>query len=78
MVDIAELRDLQREYIEKRNYWNQRIRQQQSDLLNCAPSASLLAACRVQAREYADNAASYQKRIDAIQVQLDEAIGISA
>lgn len=76
MPDMAELRDLQRECIEKRNYWNQRIRQQNQDLLNCSPGASVLAECRKQAREYAANAAAEQKRIDAIQVKLDEAIGL--
>lgn len=77
MTDIAELRSLQREYIEKRDYWNSRIRKQQRDLSNLDfPSAGLLAECRRQADEYRANAALEQKRIDAIQVKLDEAIGL--
>lgn len=76
MTDIAQLRDLQREYIEKRNYWNMRIRQQSNDLSNCSPGPSVLAECRKQADEWIANAAAEQKRIDAIQVKLDEAIGL--
>lgn len=77
MTDIAELRSLQREYIENRDYWNGRIQQQQRHLSNLEYlSPGLLAECRKQADQYRARAALEQKRIDAIQAKLDEAIGL--
>lgn len=76
MSEIAELRDLQREYIEKRNHCYVLIRKQDNDLRNCMPSASTIRACREREAQLRAEAEGWQKRIDAIQKKLDEAIGI--
>ena len=77
MSEIAELRDLQREYIEKRNHCFTLIRKQDNDLRNCMPSVSTVRACRERAETLRADAAQHQKRIDAIQKKLDEAIGVT-
>ena len=77
MSEIAELRDLQREYIEKRNHCFQLIRKQDNDLRNCMPSVSTIRACREREEALRADAAQHQKRIDAIQKKRDEAIGLS-
>ena len=74
---ITVLRDLQREYIEKRNHCFTLIRKQDNDLRNCAPSASLIRECRDREDALRADAAQHQKRIDAIQKKLDEAIGLT-
>lgn len=76
MGDIAELRELQREYIEKRNHCYVLIRQQQENLSNCSPGIATIQACRKQADGWRAEAEQWQKRIDAIQKKLDEAIGL--
>lgn len=77
MSEIAELRDLQREYIDKRNHCYVLIRNQKDNLSNCSPGPSTIQACRKQADGWRADANEWQKRIDAIQKRLDEAIGIS-
>ena len=77
MSEIAELRDLQREYIEKRNHCFTLIRKQDNDLRNCMPSVSTVRACREREETLRAEAAQHQKRIDAIQKKLDEAIGVT-
>lgn len=77
MSEIAELRDLQREYIEKRNHCFTLIRKQDNDLRNCMPSVSTVRACREREETLRADAAQHQKRIDAIQKKLDEAIGVT-
>lgn len=76
MSEIAELRELQSEYIEKRNHCYILIRRQGDDLSNCMPSASTIRACRERERQLRTDADGWQKRIDAIQKKLDEAIGL--
>lgn len=76
MSEIADLRDLQREYIEKRKHCFTLIRKQDNDLGNCMPSASTIRACREREDALRAEAAQHQKRIDAIQKKLDEAIGV--
>ncbi|MFF1540460.1 hypothetical protein ACFVWL_10290 [Microbacterium sp. NPDC058269] len=76
MSEIAELRDLQREYTENRNHCYVLIRKQGNDLNNCIPSASTIRACREREAQLRADADGWQKRIDAIQKKLDEAIGI--
>lgn len=76
MSEIADLRDLQREYIEKRNHCFTLIRKQDNDLRNCMPSTSTIRACREREDALRADAARHQKRIDAIQKKLDEVIGL--
>lgn len=76
MGEIVELRDLQREYIEKRNHCFTLIRRQDRDLRNCMPSASTIRACREREDALRAEAAQHQKRIDAIQKKIDTAIGL--
>lgn len=76
MSEIAELRELQREYIEKRNHCGVLIRRQQENLSNCSPGAATIQECRKQADQWRADATQWQKRIDAIQKKLDEAIGL--
>lgn len=78
MSDIAELRDLQREYIEKRNHCHVLIRNQQRNLSNCSPGIAVIQECRKQADGWRADANQWQNRIDAIQKKLDEAIGVEA
>jgi septal ring factor EnvC (AmiA/AmiB activator) len=74
---ITVLRDLQREYIEKRNHCYVLIRNQDNNLRNCIPSAYTIRACREREAALREEAAQHQKRIDAIQKKLDEAIGLT-
>lgn len=74
---IAELRDLQREYTEKRDHCYVLINNQQRNLSNCSPGIAVIQECRKQADGWRADAKDWQKRIDAIQKKLDEAIGIS-
>lgn len=74
---ITVLRGLQREYIEKRNHCFKMIQSQDNNLRNCMPSASTIRACREREEALRAEAAQHQKRIDAIQKKLDEAIGLT-
>ncbi len=76
MSEIAELRELQREYIAKRDHCHVLIRNQDRNLSNCAPGIAVIQECRKQADAWRANADQWQKRIDAIQKKLDEAIGL--
>ena len=77
MSAIAELRDLQREYIEKRNHCFTLIRKQDNDLRNCMPSVSTVRACWEREEALRAEAAQHQKRINAIQKKIEEAIGLT-
>lgn len=74
MSEIAELRELQREYVEKRDLCYARVRRQQEDLSNCSPGIATIHACQKQADGWLADAAQWQQRIDAIQRKLDEVI----
>lgn len=76
MSEIAELRDLQREYIQERDRCYAMIRKQNDDLGNCMPSAYTIRACREREDALGAEAARHQERIVAIQKKLDEAIGL--
>jgi len=53
------------------------LRKQDNDLRNCMPSVSTVRACREREETLRAEAAQHQKRIDAIQKKLDEAIGVT-
>lgn len=74
---ITVLRDMQREYIEKRNHCYTMIRKQNQDLLNCVPSAYTIRASQAREDALRAEATRHQERIDAIQKKLDEAIGLT-
>lgn len=76
MNELAELRDLQREYTEERNHCYVLIRNQQRNLSNCAPGIAVIQECRKQADGWRADAVQWQTRIDAIQKKIDEAIGV--
>lgn len=78
MSEIAELRDLQRDYVEKRNHCYALIRKQNNDLRNFMPSPSTIRACREREARLRVEAEGWQERVDAIQRKLDEAIGLPA
>lgn len=77
MSEIAELRDLQREYIEKRDHFYDLIRIQDRNLLN-GPLLGSAVMRQVREREESlrSSARDWQKRVDAIQKKLDDAIGL--
>lgn len=76
MSELKELRDLQREYIEKRNHCFTLISRQTQNLLNCIPSAYTIQAANEREEQLREDAAGWQKRIDAIQRKIDEWIGL--
>ena len=76
MSTINELRDLQREYAEKRNNCHRLIREQDRNLLNCSPGIGTIRAARERENKLLEDAAGWQKRVDAIQEKLDEMFGL--
>ena len=74
--DVAALREMQREYTEKRNHCYVLIRRQDQNLSNCSPGIATIQACRKQADGWRADAERWQTRIDAIQNKLDEAVGL--
>ena len=78
MSTITELRDLQQEYVEKRNHCHVLIQRQDNNLRNCSPGIATIQAARKQETQWRLDAAGWQKRIDAIQKKLDELIGLES
>lgn len=77
MSEIADLRDLQREYSEKRDHCYELIQRQDQNLRNCMPSAYTIRAAREREEALRANAHKWQERVDAIQRRLDELIGVT-
>ena len=77
MSELKELRDLQREYIEKRNHCFTLINRQTQNLLNSMPSPYTIQAASEREDQLREEAAGWQKRIDAIQRRLDDLIGVT-
>lgn len=76
MSDLKELRDLQREYIEKRNHCYTLIERQNRNLSNSAPGWDTIRAANEREEQLRADAAGWQKRIDAIQRKIDDLIGV--
>ena len=76
MSDLKEMRDLKREYIEKRNHCFTLISQQTQNLQNSMPSRYTIQAAEEREERLREDAAVWQKRIDAIQRKIDEWIGL--
>lgn len=77
MSEIADLRDLQREYEGKRDTCYEQALGHRLNILNTIPGPDVLRSTAERAETLLADARKWQERIEAIQRRLDELIGMT-